>query len=382
MRPVRRSFSGIAMAFLAGVALVAIHAVPALAQGGSGAISGTAKDPSGLVVPGVSVLVRNTDTGIERTVTTNPSGIYLAEFLQPGKYEVSADKQGFAKLLRQDLTLQVGQTLTVDLAFHVQAAQETVTVNEETPLIEPEKTDVSQVVSQTLTEDLPIASRRWDNFVLLTPAVTTDGSSGLVSYRGISGLYNQNSVDGANNNQAFFSEARGRSIGAAYVYSADSVREFQVSSGTYSAEYGQAAGGVVNSATKSGTNTMHGDLFYYLRYPALNALDPFTKANLLAAGKVPTQPIHQQQQFGGSASGPIKKDKLFGFITYDGFRKVFPITYTSTQKFPLPWHSAENYMAGNPSLSRSMKILTAPMMCSAISGVKSALGTIARRFAA
>ena len=133
-------------------------------------------------------------------------------------------------------------------------------------MVDTEKTEVSQVISQSAVENLPIAGRRWDNFVLLTPNVTTDGGTGLVSYRGISGLYNNNSVDGANNNQAFFSEAKGRSTSALHLQ-LDSIQEFQVSSSNYSAELGQAAGGVVNAVTKSGANATHGDLFYYLRYP-------------------------------------------------------------------------------------------------------------------
>ena len=114
--------------------------------------------------------------------------------------------------------------------------------------------------------------------MLLTPNVTTDGTSGLVSYRGISGLYNSNTVDGANNNQALFSEARGRALSGAYVYSLDSIREYQVTASNYSAELGQAAGGVVNAVTKSGANAWHGDLFYYLRYPTWAALDPLPKS--------------------------------------------------------------------------------------------------------
>ncbi|HEV2448026.1 MAG TPA: TonB-dependent receptor, partial [Candidatus Sulfopaludibacter sp.] len=189
----------------------------------------------------------------------------------------------------------------------------------------PEKTEVSQVVSEAAVDNLPISGRRWDTFVLLTPNVTTDGTSGLVSYRGISGLYNSNTVDGANNNQALFSEARGRAISGAYVYSLDSIREYQVTASNYSAELGQAAGGVVNAVTKSGTNAFHGDLFYYLRYPTWNALDPLPKSQ-----GVYNQPIHQWQQFGASMGGPIIKNRLFFFATYDGSRKVNPISYTST----------------------------------------------------
>ncbi len=146
-----------------------------------------------------------------------------------------------------------------------------------------------------------------------------------MSYRGISGLYNSNTVDGANNNQALFSEARGRAISGAYVYSLDSIKEYQVTASNYSAELGQAAGGVVNAVTKSGTNDLHGDLFYYLRYPTWNALDPLPKSQGIYG-----QPIHQWQQFGASVGGPIIKDKLFYFLTYDGSRKVNPISYTST----------------------------------------------------
>ena len=275
-------------------ALILTAAVSAFSQGaGSGTITGTVTDPTGALVPGATVIVRNTDTGIERKTETSEGGVFGAAFLQPGHYEVRASKTGFATVLRKDLVLQVGQTLSLDLSIAVQTAQAEVTVTGEAPVVDTEKTESSQVVSQGLVENLPIAGRRWDNFALLTPNVTTDGGSGLVSYRGISGLYNENSVDGANNNQAFFSEARGRALSGAYVYSMDSIKEYQVSSSNYSAELGQAAGGVVNAVTKSGANQVHGDLFYYLRYPSLNALDPISKSQ-----GIYSQPIHQQQQFG------------------------------------------------------------------------------------
>src|SRR5580704_13619525 len=305
------------------VTLLVLTAGSTCAQtAGAGTITGVLTDQTGAAVPGATVVVRNTDTGIDRSTTTNDSGIYFATFLQPGHYEVSVSKTCFAKLVRKDLLVQVGQTVSIDFSLPIQTTQDQVTVTGQESLIDPEKTEQSEVVTQNLVENLPIVGRRWDNFVLLTPGVTTDG--GLVSYRGISGLYNNNSVDGANNNQAFFSEARGRST-VPYVYSMDSIQEFQVSSSNYSAEFGQAAGGVVNAVTKTGSNGLHGDLFYFLRYPSLNALDPVNKA----AG-IFTQGVHQQQQFGGSGGGAAKKDKLFYFVTYDGSRKVFPVSYTST----------------------------------------------------
>jgi hypothetical protein len=310
------------------IAFLAFSAVGALAQtAGTGTISGTVTDPAGAVVPGATILVHDTDTAADRSLTTNASGLYAATFLQTGHYEVTASKPGFAKTEHKDILVEVGRSISIDFALTVQTGAESVTVTSETAVVDTEKTEVSQEVTQNLVENLPIVGRRWDNFVLLTPGVTTDG--GLVSYRGISGLYNNNDVDGANNNQAFFSEARGRST-VPYVYSQDAIQEFEVSSSSYSAEFGQAAGGVVNAVTKSGTNGLHGDLFYYLRYPALNALDPVNKA----AG-IFTQGVHQQQQFGGSVGGPVIKDKLFYFLNYDGSRKVFPVSYTSTA-FPTP----------------------------------------------
>ena len=298
---------------------------------GAGTITGTLTDPNGGVIPGATVTVRNVEMGIDRSYTTNGSGLYTAPFLQPGRYEVTAEGKGFAKILRTDLTVQVGQALTVDFAMQVQSTTETVTVSGEPPIVDPSKTDVSQVVSSEFVSNLPIDGRRWENFVLLTPNVTTDGDSGLVSYRGISGLYNSTAVDGANNNVQLWSETRGRATGIAYVYSQDSIQEFSVSTAAYSAELGQAAGGITNAVTKSGTNQLHADLFYYLRYPKWNALDPIAKSQ-----GVYTQPVHQQQQFGGSVGAPIIKDKLFFFGTYDGSRKSSPVLYTSTVKYPLP----------------------------------------------
>jgi outer membrane receptor protein involved in Fe transport len=297
----------------------------AQAQTATGTIIGTVTDPKGLPASDVNVVVRNLDTETESTFPTNSAGIYVAPYLQPGNYQVTANKSGFETVVTKNVVVHVGERVTIDVALPLQSQQTSVEVTAEAPLLETDKTDHSQTVTQNQVEGLPIATRRWENFVLLTPAVTTDGTSGLSSFRGISGLYNGNSVDGANNTQAFFSEARGRAIIVTYVYSPDSIREFQVSSSNYSAEYGQAAGGTVNAVTRSGTNQLHGDLFYNLRYPDLNALDPVGKTKGIF-----TQTVHQQNQFGVSGGGAILPEKLFFFGTYDGFRKVNPILYTST----------------------------------------------------
>src|ERR1022692_4226009 len=132
---------------------------------GAGTITGTITDAQNLAVPGAAVSVRNTDTGSEHPLVTNEAGIYVATFLQPGNYEISASKVGFNKVTRKDLTLQVGQTLTVDLSLPVKSTATEVTVTGEALVVDPEKTEVSQVVSQAAVDNLPISGRRWDSFV-------------------------------------------------------------------------------------------------------------------------------------------------------------------------------------------------------------------------
>jgi hypothetical protein len=305
---------------------------------GAGTLTGTITDPNKSVLPGAMVTATNTDTGIAHTFTTNSDGIFVAPFLQPGHYTISATGAGFGNVEEKGITLQVGQTLTIDLTLALQSATATVEVTSETPMLDQERTEVSQVVDQEFIQNLPVNARNWSTFVLLTPNVAQDGGSGLVSFHGISGLYNQNYVDGANNNQMLFSEARGRSSGAPYVYSLDSIKEFQAETSNYSVEFGQAAGGQVNAITKSGTDSLHGDLFYYLRYPSFNALDPLSKYQALHNNASPfllTQPIHQQQQFGGSLGGPIIKDRFFYFFTYDGFRRVGRVLYSDSNNITL-----------------------------------------------
>jgi len=324
---------------------------------GAGSIAGSVVDASQAVIPGASVKITNVDTGVSHAYETNSVGLYTAPFLQPGHYKVSATSTGLGTVEAKNLTLQVGQTLTVDLSLSVKSTTSTVEVEATSLVLDQDKTEVSQVVDQELIENLPVNARNWSNFVLLTPNVAQDGGSGLISFHGISGLYNQNYVDGANNNQMLFSEARGRSSGAPYVYSLDSIKEFQAETSNYSVEFGQAAGGQVNAITKSGTNSLHGDLFYDLRYPDMNALDPYSKFQALHNGGNPfllTQPVHQQQQFGGSIGGPIRKDKLFYFLTYDGFRKVGRVLYSDTNNLTL---------TGTPSNSGNTVI--SPTQCPA-----------------
>jgi len=319
--------------------LLTISGAPLAAQtAGAGTINGTVSDASSAVIPGASVTVTNTDNGVSHDYTTNESGLYAAPFLLPGHYKVSATAPSFGKIEANNLTLLVGQVLTINLSLKVSTESTTVEVAAQTEILDLQKTEVSQQFDQHLLQNMPVGARNWSAFVLLTPNVVQDGGSGMVSFHGISGLYNQNYVDGANNNQMLFSEARGRASGAPYVYSLDSIKEFQAQASNYSSEFGQAAGGQVNAITKSGSNALHADLFYSLRYPDLNALDPYNKYQALHNNGnqfLLTQPIHQQQSFGGSIGGPLIKNRLFYFFTYDGFHRVGRVLYTTTSTFSL-----------------------------------------------
>ena len=181
---------------------------------------------------------------------------------------------GFSAAPCPNITVQVGQTVPIDVRMRPAGVDETINVIADAPLLDTQRTDVSNVFGQDVIQNLPLNGRRWDQFVMLGPGVTNDGKFGLISYRGISGLYNNNMVDGVDNNQAFFSEARGRTR-AVYSISASAIKEFQVGVSNMSAEFGRAAGGTVNAVTKSGTNAFSGELFYFLRDKAFQAQDPF-----------------------------------------------------------------------------------------------------------
>ena len=333
----------------------------AFAQSDTGTITGTITDPKGLAMSGASVLVHNADTGADlKPIVTTDAGIYVLTLLPPGNYDVTASQTGFSTVQHKGVMLEVGQTVRIDFSMPVATQQSLVTVTTEVPVLETEKTENSQNINEDLVSNLPVSSRRWEQLALLTPGVSYDGTAGAVSFRGLGGEYNQNSVDGANNEDSYDETTRG-GYNESYVYSSDSIREFQVASSGFNAELGQAAGGSVNAVTKSGTSMFHGDLFYSGRSPSFNAYDPVGKTFAASTGTVPTQPVHQQNQWGGSFGGPIIKDKLFFFVTDDGFRKVEPNTVTTTQLNP----SIDNLVCPNPATVTAAQCLAAKQFADA-----------------
>jgi hypothetical protein len=307
----------------------------------TGGIRGKITDPQGAIIPNATVTVTNVGTNKVETAATDEDGGYRFSNLQPGTYTVSVAVTGFAEFSQEKVVVEVGQVTTLDVPLGVAGQTATVEVTAEAPVINTNDNSNTTNINQTSINELPINGRRASNFVLLTPGVAPDGAFGLISFRGISGLLNNSTVDGGDNNQAFFSEERGRTRISSSI-SQDAVREFQVNTSNYSAEFGRAAGGVVNTVTKSGTNDFHGSAFYYLRdnkFGARNAFSFQTISTPTGNQVVGLKPTDRRHQFGGSIGGPLPflnfgdgggpafisgKDKLFFFLSYDQQKRNFP----------------------------------------------------------
>lgn len=299
-----------------------------------GAIGGTVFDTNGAVVANAKVVVRNNGTNAETTVTTDGSGYFRANKLQPGTYTVAVSEQGFAPFKAEQVIVQVGSVTDISPRLGIGGSTETVEVSAEAPQINTTSADFAPTLNQTAISNLPINGGRWSSFAILTPGVVSDSSGfGLLSFRGMSTLLNNNTIDGADNNQAFFSEERGRTR-VGYSTPKAAVEEFQVNTSNYSAEYGRSAGGVVNTVTKSGTNNIHGELYYYDRDNNFGAANAFTTLTSQTAPGVfttnPYKPTDRRDMWGFGVGGAIKKDKLFWFLAYDGFHRNFPGTATAT----------------------------------------------------
>lgn len=311
----------------AALLVLALSAFSAMAQSTTtGAIGVTVTDPKGAVVPGATVVARNSETNKEETATTDDEGRARIVNLQPGTYTVTAEGSGFGKFTQQNIVVEVGVVSSVDAVMAIAGGENIVEVTGGAPVINTEQQDFSSNINQTSINELPINGRRWSNFALLTPGAVPDGNFGLISFRGISGLLNNSTIDGGDNNQAFFAEERGRTR-ISYSVSQAAIREFQVNTSSYSAEYGRSAGGVVNAVTKSGTNEFHGGLFYYQRNNKWGARNPLATNSVLVNGvftSVGIKPQDVRHQFGGTIGGPIVRDKAFFFFSYDQQKRDFP----------------------------------------------------------
>jgi hypothetical protein len=313
--------------------VTALCAIGAMAQSTTtGAISGTVTNPNKEVIAGATVTVKNLGTNKEATATTDDNGGFKVANLDPGTYSVTVNASGFAAFSAERVTVEVGRATELPVSVSLQQVSGTVQVTAEAPVINTTQQDFSTNVNQVTINETPINGRRWSNFAILTPGAVPDGTFGLISFRGISGLLNNSTVDGGDNNQAFFAEERGRTR-ISYSISQAAIKEFQVNTSSYSAEYGRSAGGVTNAVTKSGTNEFHGGAFLYDRNNKWGARNPRSFITQNIAGvftPVAFKPEDVRYQFGGTIGGPIVKDKAFFFFSYDEQRRNFPGVSTFT----------------------------------------------------
>jgi hypothetical protein len=301
------------------VLAVFVHSLPVFGQaaGGVAGLSGVVRDASGGTVPDARVVISTDAQGPIRSVSTNRDGVFTAPALDPGPgYRVTVTAAGFNVYDATHLDLKVGQNLDLRIELTVGQATTAIDVTAEAPVLSDTKTDVSTVVDTREIMDLPIDGRRVDSFVLLTPGVTNDANFGLLSFRGVAGN-NSFLVDGNDGTEQFYDENAGRTRIAANI-SQDAVQEFQVLTSDFSAEYGRAMGGVVNTVTRSGSNQFHGTGYWFYRNQDFNARDPLATFN----------PTESRIQSGGSVGGPILKDKLFFFGNVDVTRRNFPMVDT------------------------------------------------------
>ena len=287
---------------------------------GRGALRGTVVDAAGAPVPNATVVLRNDTIGLVRNLLSTSEGVFQAPSLPPtGGYVLTVTANGFANYTAKDITVYVGEIATIPVSLNISSAAETVLVEGISEALETNRSGVSALVTQQQINDLPINGRRVDQFVLLTPGVTTDGAGGELTFRGVPG----NNVflqDGIDVTQQWGQDNAG-STSAFSPLSQDAVQEFQVQTSNYSAEFGHAAGGIVNTLTKSGSNSFHGSAFDFFKNRTLNTPDPFSfdaNGNLF-------NPPNWRHQVGGSIGGPIKRDRLFFFGNTEETRESRPL---------------------------------------------------------
>ncbi len=302
--------------------LALTSATPLFAQVGAAQLNGTVQDASGGRVAKASVTLKNSETNLTYSSVSNENGLYVLANVPPGRYELTTEAKGFSKSTQTGIVLTVGQTATIDVTLKVAARGEQVVVTTEAPVIEPTKTEVSQVVESQQIDALPISGRVFTDFALLTPGVATSRTSlgtvftefevTQISFGGMRSFSNEITVDGAD----FVNSASGiqRSTPPQ-----ESVQEFRVVNNSFGAEYGRASGGIVNIVTKSGTNGLHGNVYDYLQNNATDA------RSLIQPAPLPDE--LRQNQFGTSLGGPIVKDKAFFYANYEGKRSARSPTY-------------------------------------------------------
>ena len=309
--------------------LLGLATVPAPAQV-TAAISGQVKDTSGAAVRGATITVKSREMGAERVVTSDDTGNFRLPSLPLGLQEIKAEKEGFKAAVRTGINLEVGQEAVVDLRLEVGAVTETIIILEEAAVVNVTTASVSGMVGERNVKELPLNGRSFDNLIALNPGAinytslkspnttTSDGSSfSVAGRRPGDNLFLLNGVEYTGTSQLALTPGGV----SGYLLGIDAVREFNLMTDTYGAEYGKRSGGQVAIVTQSGSNSVHGSVFEFLRNSALDAPGIFDREKV---------PPFRRNQFGGALGGPLKKDRLFLFGNYEGYRQSLAVSNVST----------------------------------------------------
>jgi hypothetical protein len=287
-------------------------AVAAAQNTSTGSIRGVVEDPLGARLPQVHVTLSDDRHGTSRAAVSDSEGVFVFSLLLPGEYSIHASADSMLPVTHTAIRVEVGDALELTLRMRLAVAAEEVSVSDAVEMVQTQPSSVSSVISESDIDELPLNGRRFADLALLTAGVTQDprsltsASNGDLAFGGLRGWQTSYLVDGADNNNSFFAQARGR-YRAPYQFSNEMVQEFRVSSNSYGVELGRAGGGVVNVVTRSGSNFHHGTAFYYVRDNRFAARHKF----------VDFKPDAQQHQFGGTIGGPIRKNRIFWYAGFD-----------------------------------------------------------------
>src|SRR5215510_6944023 len=305
-------------------ALLCVCPATLLAQQETATITGEVRDASGALVPKAAITITNVETNVSLNSETNEQGVYTISSLKPGHYSITVEKGGFKKTVRSGITLQVNQTVRIDLSLQVGELTNTVEVAEATALLETETSSRGSVIDQKKIVDLPLNGRDYNQLALLSPGVLpTTPRLASVNFKGalnVNGNRTFNNVfllDGVDN-ISYSNSFRGENVQLVQP-SIEALQEFKIQTNAYSAEFGRSSGAVVNATIKSGTNNIHGALYEFLRNEKLDANNFFTKA--LSTTPNPPRPVRKRNQFGAAVGGPLIKNRTFWFGDYEGLRE-------------------------------------------------------------
>jgi hypothetical protein len=337
----------------------------AAAQVSGGAISGTVTDPSGAVIAGADIAIESVNTGEIRRIATTTTGLYSAPNLAPGLYRVTVTAPGFSALVRSNLQVQVASELVVNLQMQLGAATQKVEVVEESPAVDAATSSIGAVNNGQTVRELPLNGRDWTSLASLQPGVAVvrtqqapalsvvRANRGLGTFMTVSGnrpQQNNYRLDGISVNDYSGSgpaSVLGVSLGV------DAIQEFSVVTGNASADYGKSSGGVINAVTRAGTNSFHGSAYEFLRNSALDARNFFDRATL---------PQFKRNQFGGSVGGPVRHDKTFFFVDYEGLRQGLGVTDVDTVPTALAraGHLTSGTVAVDPKVAPYLNLYPLP----------------------